>query len=186
MNFRQGEVDKVQINVSQQLKSSIGTIRNYEVDTIVNIDDEKVEYTGSIRLMKTDRGILLKGTFNTNLFLRCGRCLNDFSYPLELKIEEEYFPIMDVNTGVMLPAPEEPGSFTIDDHNIMDISEAIRQYTLMALPIKPLCRQDCSGLCPTCGTNLNEKNCDCTPEIDPRWEKLNTLTLADNEYSEDN
>jgi uncharacterized protein len=177
---------KVQINVSQQLKSSIGTIRNYEVDTIVDIDGEEVEFSGIVRLMKTDRGILLKGTFNTSLFLRCGRCLSDFSYPLTIKIEEEYFPVMDVNTGVMLPAPEEPGSFTIDDHNIMDLSEAIRQYTLMALPIKPLCRQDCSGLCPTCGTNLNEKKCNCTPETDPRWEKLNTLSLTDTEYSADN
>ena len=176
----------MQINVSQQLKSSIGTIRNYEVDTTVDIDGEEAEFTGIVRLMKTDRGILLKGTFNTSLFLRCGRCLGDFLYPLKLKIEEEYFPVMDVNTGVMLPAPEEPGSFTIDDHNIMDLSEAIRQYTLMALPIKPLCRQDCSGLCPTCGTNLNEKKCNCTPETDPRWEKLNTLSLTDTEYSADN
>lgn len=169
----------MQINVSQQLKSNIGTIRNYEVDTIVDIDDAKVEFTGSVRLMKTDRGILLRGTFATSLSLLCGRCLGDFSYPLKIKIEEEYFPVMDVTTGLMLPAPEEPGSFTIDDHNIMDISEAIRQYTVMALPIKPLCRQDCSGLCPTCGTNLNEKKCDCTNEIDPRWEKLTTLELTD-------
>lgn len=176
----------MQINVSQQLKSSIGTIRDYEVDAAVDIDSNEVEFTGVVRLMKTDRGILLKGTFNTSLFLRCGRCLSGFSYPLTLKIEEEYFPIMDVNTGVMLPEPEEPGSFTIDDHNIMDISEAMRQYALMALPIKPLCRPDCSGLCPTCGTNLNESSCDCTPEVDPRWEKLSALTLTDIEYSEDN
>jgi len=176
----------VQINVSQQLKSSIGTIRNYEVDTTVTIDGEKVEFTGDVRLMKTDRGILLKGTFNTNLFLRCSRCLSTSIYPLSIKIEEEYFPIMDITTGVMLPGPEEPGSFTIDDHNIMDISEAIRQYTVMALPIKPLCSQDCSGLCPTCGANLNEKKCDCTPEIDPRWEKLNALVSTDTEYSADN
>ena len=136
----------MQINVSQQLKSSIGAIRNYEVDTIVVIDGDKVEFTGSARLMKTDRGILLKGTFNTYLFLRCGRCLNDFSYPIKVKIEEEYFPVIDVITGIKLPVYEEPGSFTIDDRNIMDISDAKRQYTLMALPIKPLCRQDCSGL----------------------------------------
>jgi uncharacterized protein len=176
----------VQINVSQLLKSSIGTIRNYEVDTTVGVDNEKVEFTGMVRLMKTDRGILMKGNFNTNLFLRCSRCLSDFSDPLKVIIEEEYFPIMDVDTGIMLPSPEEPGSFTIDDHNIMDISEAIRQYTLMALPIKPLCRQDCSGLCPTCGANMNEEKCDCTPEIDPRWEKLNAHLLKDTEYSGDN
>jgi uncharacterized protein len=175
----------VQINVSQQLKSSIGTIRNYEVDTIINLDGQKVTFTGNVHLMKTDRGILVKGTFNSELDLYCGRCLSAFIFPLSIQIEEEYYPIMDVNTGVMLPAPDEPGSFTIDDHNIMDISEAIRQYTLMALPIKPLCKQDCSGLCPTCGTNLNEKQCECKPEIDPRWEKLSSLVSTDTEYSTD-
>ena len=126
----------MQINVSQQLKSNIGTTRNYEVDTAIDIEGESVGFTGKIRLMKTDRGLLLRGTFNSILKLQCSRCLNNFSYPLKVKIEEEYFPVMDVTTGVMLPAPEEPGSFTIDDHNIMDISEALRQYTLMALPIK--------------------------------------------------
>ncbi len=178
-------MDKLQINVSQQLKSGIGTMRNYEVESTVDIDGEVVEFTGDVCLMKTDRGILLKGTFDTNLVLRCSRCLNNFTYPLSIKIEEEYFPIMDVNTGVMLPAPEEPGNFTIDDHNIMDISEAIRQYTLMTIPMKPLCRQDCSGLCPTCGINLNEKKCECKPEIDPRWEKLNSLVLTNTERSAD-
>ena len=176
----------MQINVSQQLKSSIGTTRNYEVHTAVDIEGEKALFIGNVRLMKTDRGILVKGSFQTEIKLKCGRCLNTFIFPLKLLIEEEYFPVMDIITGVRLPAPEEPGSLTIDDHNIMDISDAIRQYTLMALPIKPLCRQDCSGLCPTCGTNLNEKKCDCTPEIDPRWEKLNALLLTDTEYSGDN
>ncbi|UCC16578.1 MAG: DUF177 domain-containing protein [Dehalococcoidales bacterium] len=176
----------MQINVSQQLKSSIGTLRNYEVDTISDIDGEKVRFTGSVRLMKTDRGLLVTGVINSKVAMRCGRCLTNFTYPLAIKFEEEYFPVIDVTTGVMLPAPEEPGSFTIDDHNIMDISEAIRQYTLMALPIKPLCRKDCSGLCPTCGTNLNEKKCDCKPEIDPRWEKLNAFVLTDTDYSADN
>ncbi|UCD10111.1 MAG: DUF177 domain-containing protein [Dehalococcoidales bacterium] len=176
----------MQINVSQQLKSSIGAIRYYEVDTTVDVDGEKVDFTGNVRLMKTDRGILVKGIFKAQVSMRCGRCLSSFSYPVEIKIEEEYFPVMDVNTGVTLPLPEEPGSFMIDDRNIMDMSEAIRQYTVMALPIKPLCRHDCSGLCPTCGTNLNKKHCACTPEIDPRWEKLNSLVLMDTESSVDN
>lgn len=178
--------DKVQINVSQQLKSSIGTVKNYEVDETVNIEGEKEHIRGSVRLMKTDRGILAKGVFHTEVNLRCGRCLNTFHHPLTIRIEEEYFPTMDVNTGVTLPSPEEPGSFTIDDHNILDLSEAVRQYTLMALPIKPLCRQDCAGLCPICGINLNDNTCDCTPEIDPRWAKLKNLVLTDTDSSADN
>jgi uncharacterized protein len=102
-----------------------------------------------------------------------------FSCPLTLKIEEEYFPITDVVSGASSSLPEEPSCFTIDEHHILDLTEAIRQYALLAMPMKPLCRGDCAGLCPNCGHNLNQGPCDCLPqEADPRWSELNKLALA--------
>ncbi|MBA7688765.1 hypothetical protein ES703_97254 [subsurface metagenome] len=75
--------------------------------------------------------------------------------------------------------PEEPGCFTIDEHHILDLTEAIRQYALLAIPMKPLCRGDCAGLCPNCGHNINQGPCDCSPqETEPRWSELSKLTLA--------
>jgi uncharacterized protein len=65
---------------------------------------------------------------------------------LTLNIEEEDFPMTDVNTGVPLPEMEEPGYFVIDEHLILDLSEAVRQYALMAIPMKPLCRPECPGI----------------------------------------
>jgi len=139
---------------------------------------------GEVGLMRTDRGILTKGTLQTESELTCSRCLSLFSYPLTLKIEEEYFPITDVVTGATLPSPDEPGSFTIDEHNILDLTEAIRQYVLLAIPMKPLCRQDCAGLCPTCGQNLNQAPCNCPSKpADSRWSELSKLVLADSEAS---
>jgi uncharacterized protein len=180
-------VEQVQINVSQQLKSNIGTVRDYDVDTIVAIEGNDGHFRGTVRLMRTNRGILVRGVFHSEIRLNCSRCLSDFSQPVSLAIEEEYFPIMDVNTGLGLPEPEDPGSFTIDDHNILDLSEALRQYTLLAVPIKPLCRMKCAGLCPTCGVNLNETTCDCPSEpVDPRWAKLRDLVVTDNDYNTDN
>lgn len=177
----------MQINVSQQLKSGIGTVRDYEVDTAVDIEGDRVRFGGNIRLIRTDRGILARGVLRSRINLRCSRCLSDFDYPLTLNIEEEYYPVMDINTGARLPSPEEPGSFTIDDHNILDLTEAIRQYTLLAIPIKPLCRQGCEGLCPVCGINLNDSSCNCpTTPKDPRWSELNKLVFSDTESSVDN
>lgn len=171
----------MQINVSQQLKSNIGTVRNYDVDTIISIEGEDRHFRGTVRLMRTDRGILARGVFYSEIRLNCSRCLSDYNHPVGLTIEEEYFPIIDVNTGISLPEPEEPGSFTIDNHNILDLSEAIRQYTVLAIPIKHLCREDCAGLCPICGANLNETTCDCpSGVIDPRWAKLKDLAFTDN------
>ena len=152
------EVQKmVQINVSQLLKAPIGTIRNYTVHDKVDIADCIIPIQGEIELMRTDRSILVKGTLYSEIEITCSRCLGLFDYPLTLNIEEEYFPTVDAFTGASLSIPDEPGSFFIDEQNIINLSEAIRQYTVMATPMKPLCRNDCAGLCTTCGSNLNQK-----------------------------
>ncbi|MBA7616038.1 hypothetical protein ES703_23329 [subsurface metagenome] len=174
----------VQINVSQQLKASIGSTRNYEMSGIVDIDGSNKTVQGVVRLMRTDHGILVKGTLDTESELTCSRCLSLFNYPLTLYIEEEYFPTTDMVSGAPLPLPEEPDCFTIDEHNILDLTEAIRQYALLTVPMKPLCHQDCAGLCPTCGINLNQASCDCPPEpADPRWSELSKLVLTDTKVS---
>jgi len=168
----------MRINVSQQLKSSIGSIRNYEVSEVVSIAGGDSMVEGKVTLVRTDRGILTEATLHTEVEVTCSRCLSLFDYPLTLSIEEEYFPITDVVSGISLSLPEEPGCFTIDEHHVLDLTEAIRQYALLAIPMKPLCRQDCAGLCPTCGHNLNQGSCDCLPqEADPRRSKLNKLAL---------
>ena len=86
---------------------------------------------------------------------------------------------MDINSGTPLEIPEEPDSFIIDEHHILDLKEAIRQNALLAVPMKPLCRADCAGLCQICGKDLNKGNCDCAKDnIDPRWSKLIELSSA--------
>lgn len=172
----------VQINVAQLLKSPIGSTRNYRLNDFVEIGDSNSLLQGEIRLTRTDRGVLATGMLHTEVELTCSRCLGQFSCPLNLNIQEEYFPTTDIITGASLPAPDELGSFTINEHNILDLVEAIRQYALIATPMKPLCQEDCAGLCPTCGQNLNQKPCNCpTKPVDPRWAKLSKLTLADNQ-----
>ncbi len=174
----------IQINVSQQLKAPIGTTRDYKLSEVVDILSGNSLVQGEFRLMRTDRGILVKGTLHTETELTCSRCLSLFSCPLTLNIEEEYFPTIDVVTGASLPLPDEPDSFTIDEHNILDFTEAIHQYALLAIPMKPLCHQDCAGLCPTCGCNLNLVTCNCPSNpADSRWSELIKLVLSDSGVS---
>jgi len=97
-------------------------------------------------------------------------------------LEEEFYPTMDVVTGVPLPQPEDADSFTVDEHHVLDLYEAVRQYALLALPMKPLCKQECPGICPQCGKNLNEGKCSCPRrERDARWAKLEGLLSRDGE-----
>ena len=168
----------MQINVSQLLKAPIGSTRNYEIRGSIDTDGDSM-VQGEVRLLRTDRSILVKGTLHTEVKITCSRCLSLASCLLTLNVEEEYFPVADVVSGASLPAPEEPGGFTIDEHHILDLTEAVRQHVLLATPMKPLCREDCAGLCPNCGHNLNQGPCDCLPqETDPRWSELHKLTLV--------
>ncbi len=160
----------MQINVSQLLKESIGSIRNYEVSEVGDVtgDGRSNKVQGEVRLMRIDRGILVKGTLHTEVEITCSRCLSSFNCPVVLNIEEEYFPVTDVISGTWLPLPEETGCFTIDEHHILDLTEAVRQYELLATPMKPLCSENCAGLCPYCGHNLNQGACDCIAQDSER------------------
>ncbi len=167
----------MEINVSQLLKEPTGSSRNYEVSEIIDVtgdgSDRQVE--GEVSLVRTQRGILVSAKLRTEVGLTCSRCLSSFNHPVTLKFEEEYLPTIDVVSGVPLPAPER-GTFSIDEHHVLDLAEAIRQYALLAVPMKPLCRQGCAGLCQSCGQNLNRGACGCPARvIDPRWSELTRL-----------
>jgi len=168
----------MQINVAQQLRAPIGSIRDYEVSDIVDVtgNGNGSLVQGKVSLMRTDRGILVKGRLDTEVELTCSRCLSLFNCPLALNIEEEYFPTIDVVSGASLPLPDELSCFTIDEHHVLDLTEAMRQCALLAIPMKPLCGEDCAGLCPNCGHNLNQGPCNCPPQgVDPRWSELSKL-----------
>jgi uncharacterized protein len=168
----------MEINVSQLLKEPIGSSRKYKLDETIDIagDGHESPVSGDVSLLRTQRGVLVRGKMQTRLGLTCSRCLVKFDSPLKISFEEEYIQTIDVSSGLPLQSSGEPGSFIIDEHHVVDLSEAIRQYTLLAVPMKPLCRRDCAGLCPTCGHNLNLGDCSCPVEtVDPRWSKLMDL-----------
>ena len=168
----------MQINVSQLLQEPIGALRDYKISEVVDIigDGEGSLVEGDCRLLRTQRSILATCSLSTNVKLTCSRCLNQFSHHLYLKFEEEYLPTVDVATGVPLPLPEETSAFTIDEHHILNLTEAVRQYSLLTIPMKPLCSRDCAGICQNCGKNLNQGSCDCPKQYaDPRWSDLAKL-----------
>jgi uncharacterized protein len=150
----------LEINVAQLLKAPVGTQRDYELSGDVDIEGCQSMAEGQVDLVRTDRSILTRAVFQLAVEATCSRCLGTYRCPLHLKFEEEYFPLADVVNGRILPVPEDSG-FTIDEHNILDLSEAIRQYALLAVPMKPLCSPECAGLCANCGQDLNRGACNC-------------------------
>ena len=134
---------------------------------------------GEIELVRTDRGVLVRGTLETESSLVCSRCLVSFGYPLKFEIEEEFFPTINVASGVSLPLPEDSTGFAIDEHHMIDLGEVVRQYALLTVPMKPLCQPECAGFCPICGVNLNQAICQCAPRPHKSpWAELEKLASA--------
>jgi len=169
----------MQINVSQLFKEPIGSTRQHEIDETIDIDGCRCEIQGKSKLVRTDRGSLVKGTLQNVIEVTCSRCLNVYNCSLALNIEEEYLPTTDIVSGAALPLPEEVGYFTIDECYVLDLTEAIHQYMMLAIPMKPLCRENCAGLCSRCGHNLNQGPCNClTQKIDSRWSELSKTNFS--------
>jgi uncharacterized protein len=166
------------MNVSQLLKEPTGATRDYDIDETIDLTGEgnQNRIKGACNMVRTQRSILVRCVLTTDIELICSRCVGKFKQLLKIKFNEEFFPTLDVGTGVELPPPEETSSFTIDEQHILDITEAVRQYFLLAVPMKALCKKECAGLCATCGKNLNLGKCTCPADnIDPRWSKLADL-----------
>lgn len=171
----------MKFNVAQLLKEQTGGVRNHRLhEEIQGLDPDIVPLSaldGSIQLIRTADGILARGSLNMSVELVCSRCLEPFSMPLRIAVEEEFRPTIDIATGASLPHMDEDEVATaIDDHHILDISEVVRQDILLAIPPAPICRSACVGLCPQCGKNWNEGPCECKDEAtDPRFDALRTL-----------
>ncbi len=171
----------MQYNVAQLLKEPIGSTRAHRLDGDTTADDGSSERVkGYLSLMRTDKGIWVNAPIEAGVWAVCGRCLKRFRLPVNINIEEEYLPKVDITTGQALRVPEwADNCFTIDHKHILNLDEAIRQYTIMKRPMKPLCQEGCLGLCPSCGVDRNVQSCECRAKIlDPRWGPLTTLLEA--------
>jgi len=179
-------------NVAQLLKEPTGATRNGQVmiglrDLVPELEEFGVQGTpasllsGPVRMMRTTDGVLVQGELSTQVCMPCSRCLDLVTMTLGVPLEETFAPTVDVITGQSQRPEEDDQALWIDEHHLLDLSEVLRQEVLVVLPLHVLCRENCRGLCPTCGQNLNESTCDCAVEPDPRWSKLvGLLNLADN------
>jgi len=168
----------MRFNVAQLLKRGIGSSRRYQIrEGVESIDPGLViqePLVGRIEMVRTADGILVRGELTTAVELECDRCLEPFIQRVEFEIEEEFQPAIDMSSGAQLPCGEE--ETRIDEHHILDLTEVIRQSIVLALPMHPVCRPECLGLCDHCGQNLNEGPCDCKESmVDPRLEILKKL-----------
>jgi len=184
MVFPPREGLSVFFNVAQLLREATGAERTYEIDAEILVEEDAPpsQLHGSVRLVRTHRGLLGYFTLDGNLADTCSRCLGIADAPVTLRFEEEFLPSVDVHTGALLPREHADAEvLEIDGHHHLDVTEAARQALVLEQSMQPLCRADCAGLCVECGANLNERRCGChTERADARWAALRSLISNEN------
>jgi uncharacterized protein len=131
---------------------------------------------GTLRLTRTNRGLLVHARLTTAIAQTCSRCLREIEYPVEIELDEEALPTIDFASGLPVDASGEPDALRLTDHHELDLEDEVRDGVLLAEPIAPLCRADCRGLCLVCGQELGSGPHDHPDEeIDPRLEALRSL-----------
>ncbi len=172
----------MRFDVTQNLRQPVGSNTRYDLSERVTglggeapvVDDVE----GSVNFLRIDEGLLVSVNLRLKLRQTCSRCLKPLETSAKVVFKEEYLPTVDVVTGAKLPATDASESFPIDHRQTLDLTEAIRQYSLMVQPIQPLCQPGCAGLCPNCGADLNLGPCDCPKtEVDARWASLAGLAV---------
>jgi uncharacterized protein len=141
---------------------------------------------------KVSGGVLLKGDFVAEVQAPCSRCLADSTLRVPVSFTLNLIPKAlaaqsqpegdDQNDD---ERAETAGSFDLEDADeelfdgkTIDLDPILREQVLLALPMRAVCREDCKGLCPMCGQNLNEQKCSCEPRVvDPRLAALKDIKL---------
>lgn len=163
----------MQINVAELLKEPIGSKHSFHIDENMGANEIK-SVKGDVTLTRTRSGLMVKCETIASVTGNCSRCLKPIDYAVSYSFEEESLPRVAASEDSS--SPSQFDNLSIDEGQMLDLSEAIQQYTLLTMPAKPLCHPDCAGICPSCGQDLNKYPCQCPSNThDKRWSKLISL-----------
>lgn len=125
---------------------------------------------------KVVQDIRLKGKLDTSLEVACARCLEPVVYEVDRSFDLLYRPLGTDAGHEELSITDAEAEIGYYQGESLLLEDALREQVLLAVPLKLLCREDCKGLCPQCGKNLNESQCSCAEQMeDPRWAALKEI-----------
>jgi uncharacterized protein len=161
------------------MKIKISGIENGTHEYNFKADIEKIDLTEpfigksdtKVVLNKFEDQIILESSTTAGANFICDRCGKEFNQTVESKYKMIYLlrSIEDAQEEINI-------TYISPDTHIIDLSNDVRDYLILSIPMKRLCKENCRGLCVKCGTDLNEKECECeTSEIDDRWKVLTEL-----------
>ena len=178
-------------NVAGLLTGNLGDNTQHELENErIVIDGRSLnEISGPVRLMRTDTTVLVTAEIEAVTNEPCSRCLEPASVNVDVAMEEEFSPINASLMGANKRSGEDDDYYdpalVIDEQNFLDLTEGLGQALLGALPIAPVCKEDCLGICPLCTVNRNIISCSCAESsVDPRWAGLAGLLEKGAEFAD--
>ena len=122
-------------------------------------------------LQKTSRQLYMQVKIKSGGVFTCDRCLEEFQQDIS-----SGYGVMFVSEQEAVEGDGEEVQVLSADSTHVDLADDVRQFVILGLPQKMLCREECAGLCPTCGSNLNLGKCECVQdETDTRWSELQKI-----------
>ncbi len=152
----------------------------YQPDDL-NPVDERVCLTGpatvSGKVRLAGNEVFVNGHVEARAQVECDRCLQPVETPVNADFALEYISGSEYESSEAAELTEAELSVSVFDGKAIDVDEVVKEQILLAVPTRMLCREDCKGICPECGTDRNTGDCSCaTNDIDPRWAALKKLT----------
>ncbi len=158
-------------NVSHLVKAPVGArdVVHLDQEILALGGDLVLQYLrGDVTFTRTTNGLLAEGCLEAAVESECVRCLTLFSLPLSVQLDDLIF--------VLPQLPPQIDQYRISEHGWINATSALREQVLLSIPMRPLCRPDCKGLCDQCGQDLNEGPCQCSrQDSDPRLAVLRSL-----------
>src|SRR5687768_4837966 len=153
--------------------------QTYQPEELDLVDDRvtlngPVTVTGSVRRSGTE--VIVNGRLSSLVSVECDRCLKTVELPISAKFSVDYITGKDYESSQAAELTAEDLDVSVFDGEAIDVDELVKEQILLSIPDRALCREDCKGICSTCGADMNAGACNCEQiEIDPRWEALKKL-----------
>src|SRR5262245_10419423 len=135
---------------------------------------EMPSVTGRVDRVGVD--VRVRGKIKANLIAQCDRCLAEVAIPAEPIFDLIYTP-SETSGGQIgeLELHERDLGLATYENDEINLDDLVLEQIELGLPARLLCREECRGLCPQCGADLNVEQCDCEKQVDPRWQALADL-----------
>ena len=170
------------------LAEPAGSDRRYEIHgaTIPLPDDLRLvePLDGSVRISRTNRGVLIDAKISTAIAGTCSRCLRDIEIPMTVEIRDEALPSIDLASGHAIDTASEPDVPRLSDHHELDLGVLAAEAISLEEPIVALCEEACPGLCVECGQRLGPEHVEHEiDDVDPRLAALKGFKVDGDEGS---